>query len=70
MEAPKKPVCLVSIDTKTGQHSAYSGKTKVASSAFSRPLSAEELEYFRKYPVKYLECLDQVTEEQTADTAA
>jgi len=49
---------LVRIDIKTGQHTAYSGKNRVASAAFSRPLGAEELEYFRKHPVKYLETLE------------
>lgn len=57
---------LVKIDAKTGTHTAYDGKNAIAAVAFDRPLSAEEVEYLRKYPLKYVQALEEMTEEGSA----
>lgn len=52
----KAPTRLVCIQGNT--YVAYSGKDRLEIAPFDRPLQAEEVEYFRKYPKKFVESLE------------
>lgn len=56
--AAKAPTRLVCIQGNT--YVAYKGKERLEVAPFNRALEADEVEYFRKYPEKFVESLEVV----------